>query len=217
MCFFTIGTIVCCLSQNFTHLLIGRSVQGIGGGGCIPLAHVIITDIIPLRHRPTYLIFPSISWAVASITGPLIGGLFAEHTTWRWVFYINFPFCVIGILMTLLVVKMDYRMSEIPFVQQVALVDWFGGGLFIASMCSILIGITWGGCRYNWASVQALIPIIFGIFGIIATVVWESRVANPFLPLRLFTSRSGAASFFCAFIQGLLVSRGPNQHFQSYL
>ncbi|KFZ23642.1 hypothetical protein V502_01878 [Pseudogymnoascus sp. VKM F-4520 (FW-2644)] len=205
ICFFTAGTIICCLSHNFTHFLIGRSIQGIGGGGCIPLTAVIITDIVPLRHRPTYLIFPSMSWAVASITGPLIGGLLAEHTTWRWVFYLNFPFCVIGIIMTLLVVKMDHRMSELPFIQKVALVDWFGGGLFIASMCSILIGITWGGCRYNWASVQILVPIIAGLIGMIATVVWESRVANPFLPLRLFNSCSGAASFSCAFIQGLLL------------
>lgn len=150
------------------------------------------------------------SWAVASITGPLIGGLLAEHTTWRWVFYLNFPFCVIGIIMTLLVVKMDYRMSELSFIQKVALVDWFGGGLFIASMCSILIGITWGGCRYNWASVHILVPIIVGLIGVIATVVWESWVANPFLPLRLFNSRSGAASFSCAFIQGLLVSQNSN-------
>jgi MFS family permease len=203
---FTVGTIVCCLSPNFTQLLIGRSIQGIGGGGCIPLIQVIITDIVPLRHRPTYLIFPAISWSVASITGPLIGGLFSDHTTWRWIFYINFPFCALGIIMTLFAIKMDYKLSTMRLAQRVAVVDWFGGGLLISSTCSILIGITWGGCRYDWTSGRTLAPMIVGLCGIIATIIWEVHASRPFLPLELFKSRSGAAACFCAFIQGLLVS-----------
>ena len=83
--FFAIGTLLCCLSQNFNELLAGRSIQGIGGGGLLALGMVILTDIIPLRQRPVFLGFIQISWAIGTVSGPLIGGLFVQHATWRWV------------------------------------------------------------------------------------------------------------------------------------
>jgi MFS family permease len=80
---FTVGTVICCVASNFTQLLAGRSVQGIGGGGTLSLGLVIMTDIVPLRQRPTYNGIIQVAWAVGTITGPLIGGLFADHSTVR--------------------------------------------------------------------------------------------------------------------------------------
>jgi MFS family permease len=79
--FFTVGTIICCVASNFVHLLAGRSIQGIGGGGSLSIGLVIMTDIVPLRQRPTYNGIIQIAWAVGTSTGPLIGGLFADHST----------------------------------------------------------------------------------------------------------------------------------------
>lgn len=149
--FFTIGTLLCCLAQNFTELLAGRSIQGIGGGGLVSLGLVIVTDIIPLRQRPAFLGVLQMSWALGTISGPLIGGLFAQHTTWRWVFYINFPFCGIGFLTVPLVMKL--RANRAPLKERILYyVDWIGGFLFVSSTCSFLIGITWGGSEYAWSS-----------------------------------------------------------------
>ena len=91
--FFTVGSALCCAAKNFAELLAGRSIQGIGGGGIISMGIIIVTDIVPLRKRPKYSNFIQLAWAIGSLIGPLLGGLFAEYTTWRWIFYLNFPFC----------------------------------------------------------------------------------------------------------------------------
>jgi MFS family permease len=80
--FFTAGAIVAALSNNFTVLLVGRSIQGIGGGGIITLTDIIVTDLVPLRLRGQWFGFISMSWAIGSVTGPLIGGVFAQRVSW---------------------------------------------------------------------------------------------------------------------------------------
>jgi MFS family permease len=201
---FTIGTLICCLSNDFTQLLAGRAVQGIGGGGIMALNNVIITDIIPLRHRPMYIAIPQIAWAVGTITGPLLGGLFAEHTTWRWVFYINFPFCAIGLALVPFTVRLY---AERPSVKERLMrLDWGGMALFLSSTTAFLIGITWGGSQYAWNSWQTLGPIILGLFGMVLTGLWERFVTSrPFLKLSLFKNPSANAAYFGALLQGLLV------------
>lgn len=203
---FTTGTVICCVSENLTLLLAGRSVQGIGGGGCFSMTHVIITDIIPLRQRPTYQSLTSVAWAIATITGPLIGGIFAQHSTWRWCFYLNFPFCLITIVMTALVIQLDTARPDISFFRKVLLVDWIGGGLFIGSTCSFLIGLTWAGSEHSWSSFQTLMPISAGIVSFAVTILWETMGAKePFLRLKIFKAVTSNVAFFCAFLQGLIV------------
>ena len=205
LAFFTIGTLLCCLSQDFSQFLAGRSIQGIGGGGILALGLVILTDIIPLRQRPLYVGVNQISWAFGSITGPLIGGLLAQHTTWRWIFYLNFPFCGIGFMTAPLVLRLHVERGSVK--ERLLSVDWVGGFLFVASTCSFLIGVTWGGSDYPWSSWRTLSPLIIGLGGILATVTWERYgTSNPFLRLQLFNSYSAIAAYLGATLQGLLVS-----------
>lgn len=202
--FFTLGTIVCCVSENFTQLLAGRSVQGIGGGGILALSLVIVTDIIPLRQRPIFIGINQISWAFGSISGPLLGGIFAQYTTWRWIFYINFPFCGIGFVTVPLVMRL--HADRPPIKERLLSMDWFGSAFFIASTTSFLIGLTWGGSQYPWSSWRTLVPIIVGAAGFLAMVVWERYWASkPFLRLELFNSYSAIVAYSCAVLQGLLV------------
>ena len=87
---FTLGTILCApIAKNFTVFFAGRSIQGIGGGGIITMGQVIFADIVPLRQRPKYFSLVLAAWALGSVLGPLIGGLFVEHAFWGWCFYIN--------------------------------------------------------------------------------------------------------------------------------
>ena len=203
---------MCSVSKNFTLMLSGRSIQGMGGGGCFSMIHVIITDIIPLRQRPQFLSLTSISWAIATITGPLIGGTFAQDSTWRWCFYLNFPFCFITIVMAVLVIRLDTVRTDLSFIGKIRSVDWIGGGLFIGSTCSFLMGLTWAGSEHPWSSYKSLLPISIGIATFIATILWESKGAtDPFLRLSLYKTATANAAFFCAFLQGLIV--GSSSHF----
>ncbi|ESZ92257.1 putative efflux pump antibiotic resistance protein [Sclerotinia borealis F-4128] len=201
---FTLGTLIACLAQTIPQILAGRAIQGIGGGGVISLVLIIITDIVPLRQRPKYGSLVQIPWALGGIIGPLIGGAFAQHVTWRWIFYINFPFCAMGLVAIPFVVKMKTRRA--PLRTKLRLVDWEGGFLFVASITSFLIGTTWGGVQFPWSSYQTLLPLVLGIFGILATLVWErwgARQAS--IRLSLFASRSGWAVYTCSVIQGLML------------
>lgn len=201
---FTVGALVASLANNFRELLAGRTVQGVGGGGIISLTLVIFSDIIPLRLRPKYWTFIQATWGIGMILGPLVGGLFAQHATWRWAFYINFPFCGAGLMIVPFVVTMKTKKRSLR--KKMLRVDWVGAALFNASLTALLIAITWGGVQYSWESFQTFLPLILGVLGILAALAWEKWVAkHPFLRLGLFNSRSAFAIYVGAVFQGLLV------------
>ncbi|KAH7400778.1 major facilitator superfamily domain-containing protein [Phaeosphaeria sp. MPI-PUGE-AT-0046c] len=201
---FTLGTILCCVAQNFPTLLAGRSIQGVGGGGALALVLVIMTDIVPLRQRPKYYALIQLAWAVGLITGPMAGGGFAEHSTWRWIFYINFPFCAIGLAMVPFVVRLKAKRAALK--ERLLTTDWIGAFLFISSTCSFLIGVTWGGTQYAWGSWRTITPIVLGVVGIVGTLCWERYGASqPFIRLWLFSHYAAIAAYMCAVLQGLIM------------
>lgn len=200
---FTAGTLICSLAQNFSQFLAGRSIQGIGGAGsiCVPLS--VLSDIIPLRERGMYSGVVLLTSAIGIITGPLVGGLFSQYTSWRWAFYINFPFCAVGLVMVLSTVRLRQKQSQESKFQSF---DWFGGAIFIASSSSFLIGISWGGVQYPWASWHTICPIVLGMCGLLFTFLWEQLIAtNPFFRTHLFGDISAIAAYVGVFLQGLLV------------
>ena len=169
------------------------------------LSMVIFSDIIPLRQRPKYYTLIQLTWGFGTIAGPLVGGLFAQHASWRWVFYINFPFCTMGLVIVPLVIKLETKRSSVK--EKLARVDWFGGFIFVGSLTSFLMGITWGGVDFPWSSFRTLAPLLIGVLGIGATFTWEIWGAKqPFMRLFIFDSLSTVAIYFCAMMQGLLVS-----------
>ena len=200
---FTVGSILCGVSQNFTQLLAGRVIQGIGGGGIITLSQVITADIVPLRQRPKYFSIVLLGWAIGTIFGPLVGGAFDQNATWRWCFFINLPFCGIGFPMVYFFLRFEPDHSSLR--SRLATVDWIGGLLFISSLTSFLISISWGGVLYAWSSSHTLVPLIIGLFGLAATIIWEALCKHPFLQKSLFRSRAMITAYLCALFLGLLL------------
>lgn len=202
--FFVAGAIVAAVSHDFTVLLIGRSLQGVGGGGLIALTEIVVTDLVPLRLRGQWFGVISAMWALGSVSGPIIGGAFAHGDTWRWIFWINLPFTAIALVCVPLFVTLAFKPSH--FTAQLARVDWFGSFLFIASTTSFLIPVTWGGVSYPWTSWRTLVPLCLGIAGLITFAAYEEVIASePLIRLVIFKNRTSAVSYIATVLHGMIL------------
>ncbi|KAK2686134.1 hypothetical protein QWA68_015092 [Fusarium oxysporum] len=202
---FTVGSLVCCLANNFTALLVGRTVQGIGGGGLYTMTTIVITDIVPLDQRPKYLSIISAVFGRGGILGPLAGGLIVQYTTWRWLFYINFPFCGIALVVVPLFVRSNLQTPG-RLLFGIKRIDWTGGLIFIAGSSTFLVGLTWAGVNYPWSSYQAWLPILLGGLAVVGSLLYERPVpSEPFLRLSVFYSPHASIVFALTLIQGLLL------------
>ncbi|KAF2143629.1 uncharacterized protein K452DRAFT_160324 [Aplosporella prunicola CBS 121167] len=202
--FFTIGSIIGAVAKNFTDLLVGRSLQGVGGGGISALTNVIITDMVPLADRGKWLGLITMQWAIGSVTGPIIGGVLAEKASWRWIFWINIPFCVLGFVMIPLFLKLQYKPGNL--MEKLKQIDWVGSFLFVASTTSFLIPITWGGIMYPWNHWRTLVPLLVGLGGLVFFMLWSRLVpSQPILRGSLFKTATGLVCYFSIVIHGMFL------------
>lgn len=201
---FTLGTVLSAAARGFPMLLAGRTVQGFGGGGIIALCLVITTDMVPLRQRPAYYTIVQMAWAIGSVAGPVVGGAIADNISWRWVFYINLPFCCMGMLLVPCVVRIHAKRGTM--YERLLQIDWVGVALFNGSVCGFLMGITWGGIQFPWRSWHTVVPIVVGVVGVAGALVWERYFAkHPFVNLSLFRDHSSQAAYACICLQGAVV------------
>ena len=202
--FFTVGAIVGALAQDFTSLLIGRSIQGIGGGGILSLTEILITDLVPLRERGKWFGFQSLTWALGSVTGPLVGGTFAQEATWRWIFWINLPFCGLGFLTLPFCLRLNHPPGGLA--SNILRFDWAGAILLTASTTSFLMPVSWGGVMFAWSSFRTLVPLVLGICGLFVFVMYETYVAKtPLIPLRIFCNRTAAVNYIGSLVHGIVL------------
>ncbi|MCJ1402533.1 hypothetical protein MMC11_005753 [Xylographa trunciseda] len=201
---FTLGAIVAGVARNIAMLIIGRCIQGVGGGGVIALSYIIITDMVGLRERGKWIGIVNSSQAIGSVTGPVIGGAFAVNVTWRWIFYLNFPFCGLGFAMIPLFLRLKPVSGNLK--TKLRRVDWLGSVIFISSLTSFLVPLTWGGIEYDWSSWHTLVPLCVGAAGLLGFVLYEDLVAiEPMFRLILFSNRTGVLSYLCTSLQGIIV------------
>ncbi|KAL8802998.1 MAG: hypothetical protein Q9200_006387 [Gallowayella weberi] len=201
--FFAVGVVVAAVARGFTVLLIGRSLQGVGGGSLCALTEIVVADLVPLRLRGQWFGLISAMWALGSVSGPIIGGAFAQGE-WRWIFWINLPFIAIAFVFVPLFLRLAFKPSS--FAAQLARVDWFGSVLFTASTTSFLIPITWGGVSYPWTSWHTLVPLCLGVAGLISFVTYEEVVATePLIRMIIFKNRTAAVSYIETVIHGMIL------------
>jgi EmrB/QacA subfamily drug resistance transporter len=193
---FVLASVLCALAPNMGVLVVGRALQGLGGGGLLSLAQVIVGDIVLPLERGRYQGYISIVFGVASIGGPVIGGFFAQHLHWSLIFWINVPIGLLAFGMTNSVLK------RLPRHERPHRLDVAGAVLMVAATVLLLLALTWGGTRFAWASA----PIVGLLVG--SALLWTLftfrliTAREPFLPLALLTNPVvgfGTASVACVF------------------
>jgi EmrB/QacA subfamily drug resistance transporter len=176
---FIAGSILCAVAPNITVLILARGLQGLGGGGIMPIVQTVIADVVSPRERGQYQAYFSGVWMAAGIGGPILGGVFAEHLHWSMIFWINVPLGLVSLAMLL------PKMGKIPTFHRRRKVDWLGGVLLMASAVVIMLVLTWGGSRYLWLS-PTILAMVGASVALTLAFIWQAgRAKEPFLPLSL--------------------------------
>jgi MFS family permease len=170
------------------------------------LTQVIFSNIVLLICLPHYFAIVLGSWAVGSIIGPVLSGSLIQQSSWRWCFYINYPFCIVRLLGALLFVRPGDE-SSLPLLHRLGRMDWLGAILFMAGSTLCLVGVSWGGTQYPWVSRPTIASIATGIVIVILFSIWQSRLGlRSLLPTPLFKSKRMGGAFYCLIANGLVVS-----------
>ncbi|KAK5637180.1 hypothetical protein RRF57_012892 [Xylaria bambusicola] len=203
---FGVGSAICGAAPNLGVLIAGRAIQGAGSGAISILIEINIADLLPLRERPKYMGIVLIGYTVAAWLGPVIGGLFAQQVTWRWIFYLNLPITGVALVCLWVFLRTNYRKDTVR--NSIKRVDLGGNALLVASVVAVLVALTWGGTKYSWSAYQTLVPLILGLIGIAAFICLESTtlIPEPTMPLRLFSNRTSLGAFGVASIHALLTN-----------
>ncbi|MCX6466319.1 MAG: MDR family MFS transporter [Pseudonocardiales bacterium] len=195
---FLLGSVIGGFAGSVEWLIVGRFVQGLGGGGLVVTAQAIVADVVPPRQRARYTGVLGGVFAISSVAGPLLGGWFTDVAGWRWCFWINLPLGAVALVVAAVVLRVPPGTTRRPRLDLAGMV-WSSIGV----TCLVLLG-TWAGTRYAWTS-----PTIVGlaVATVLAGVLFvraESRAAEPVIPLSLFRDRT----FVLATAAGLVVSVG---------
>lgn len=190
---FLLGSLVSALAPDMLVLVIGRAIQGAGGGGLFALTQTVIGDLVPPRERARYAAWISGTWAVASVAGPLLGGVFAEHLHWSLIFWINLP---IGFLAMAII---NNPLKKLPIAAKHHRIDGLGAVLLVIATALLLLALNWGGSTYPWFS-----PEILGLVACSAAF-WALfalrllRASEPLISLEVLGNRivlAGTLSMF---------------------
>src|ERR1700757_2534170 len=176
---FVAGSVLCALAPNMPILILARGLQGLGGGGIMPVVQTVISDLVSPRERGQYQAYFSGVWVAAGIGGPVLGGVFAEHLHWSMIFWINLPLALAALALLL------PKMGKIPLYHRRRKVDWLRGLLLMASAVVFMLVLTWGGTIYPWLSPTVLSMISAAVAMAVAFVWYARRADEPFLPLPL--------------------------------
>jgi EmrB/QacA subfamily drug resistance transporter len=192
---FLIGSMLSGLSHTMIELIACRAIQGVGAGGLMVGSQAIIGDVIPPRQRGRYMGYFGAVFGLSSILGPLAGGWFTQHVSWRWIFYINVPIGIVALIAIALVL-------HIPTHRVPHKIDWWGTTFLSSGVVALILLTTWGGTTYAWGSTMIMTLGIGGVALLVIFCLIELRAPEPIIPLVLFRNRTFSAASAVGFVIG---------------
>jgi EmrB/QacA subfamily drug resistance transporter len=194
---FTGASMLCGLAQDQPQLIAARVLQGVGSGALGPMAMAVLGDLVPPRQLGRWLGYQGAIFAVAGIAGPLAGGFFVDHLSWRWAFYFNVPLAIVSVILVTTRLHVPYRRVEHT-------IDYVGSALLTGGLALFVLWLTVGGNDFDWVSPES--AGLLAIVGLLVTlfVVRDRRVPEPFVPVRLLTNSVVRVANFLNFTSGLL-------------
>ncbi|KAF8643021.1 hypothetical protein AX16_009265 [Volvariella volvacea WC 439] len=200
---FFVGNLGAAFAQTFVQLLVFRAITGMAGGGLPTIAQVIVSDVVSLRQRGKYQGILGIAVAFSHGVGPLLGGAFAQYSTWRWIFRMSLPSLAVSAV--LVYFFMPLKKVEGNWKRKLAAIDYLGALLVLAGSTLVVLALSWVGVSYPWDSVHVLTTLIIGIFLLIGFVLWQWRGAKlPLLPLHIFREPVVIGAAITQFVNGFL-------------
>jgi len=176
---FVVTSVMAAAAQTMWQLILSRGLQGVGGGGLMAMGFIVIGDIFSPRERGRYMAYYTMNFTLSAIVGPVIGGVFVDVSSWRWIFLVNVPLGVLAA--TVIQRNLTFRLP----VREHRL-DLIGASILVTSVTTLIMGLALAGETYAWTSWQVVILLGYAAIGAVAFVRWEQRAEEPLLPMRLF-------------------------------
>ncbi|MGW0077044.1 MFS transporter [Streptomyces cellulosae] len=209
---FVIGSIVAGTAQNTGMLITARAIQGLGGGGLAALAQIIMAAMISPRERGRYSGYLGATFAVATVGGPLLGGVITDTSWlgWRWCLYVGVPFALIALFVL-------QKTLHLPLVKREVKVDWAGAFFVTAAVSLLLLWVTFADDKYDWMSWQTGAMVGGAVLLTLIFLLVESKASEPIIPLRLFRNRTITLASLASLFVGIAMFAGTvyfSQYFQ---
>jgi EmrB/QacA subfamily drug resistance transporter len=194
---FVLGSVIGGLAPGMSWLIVGRAVQGLGGGGLLILVQAIVADVVPARERAPYMSVIGAVFALSAVLGPFLGGWFADGIGWRWALWVNVPLGLVAITLAAALLPVP------PRREQRVRIDVWGFTTLAVAVTAVVLLASWGGTRYPWGSPVILVTAAVAAVAALAFVAVERGAVEPIIPLHLFRQRNFTVATLAGLVMGV--------------